>query len=221
MEAYVDHIRDRPAKRARATKNDADEEDGFEHEGLQVPKSALKGCEASFTAADEERVKGSTQFFSSTALMSLLCRHDRVLFVANMHSAGEKQHYVLVLIETLFQHLPPTTRVGILYDIGCQLHRSCLKWHFLDRYMDRLVFAVSVFHAFGHLWACQLRYHPRLREGFGFTNGEGCERFWWSISFLIACLRVCGVSILTSVRGANSDFFLPVLSQALRPRHAN
>ncbi|KAJ7106146.1 hypothetical protein C8R44DRAFT_834353 [Mycena epipterygia] len=83
------------------------------------------------------------KFFEDTAIM------------VNMHSAGEKQFNVVVLMETLFQHLP--------LDI---------VWGFLSRFMDRLAFAVS----------CQLLYHPRKRAGFGFTNGEGCERFWHSIS---------------------------------------
>jgi hypothetical protein len=100
----------------------------------------------------------------------------------------------LVLLETLFQHLPLDITVGALYDIVCSLERSCRLWGFLDRYLDRLSFAVSVFHVFGHEWACQLLYHPRKRVGFGFTNGEGCERFWHSISHLIAHLRICGVS---------------------------
>ncbi|KAJ7607986.1 hypothetical protein B0H17DRAFT_967487 [Mycena rosella] len=65
---------------------------------------------------------------------------------------------------------------------------------FLGRFMDRLAFAVSVFHAFVHEWACQLLYHPRKCKGFGFTNGEGCKRFWHSISHLIANLQICGVS---------------------------
>ncbi|KAG6906264.1 hypothetical protein DXG01_014925 [Tephrocybe rancida] len=63
----------------------------------------------------------------------------------------------MVLIETLFQHLPPPYRVGLLYDIGCQTERSCIKWGFLDGYMERLTFGISVFHAFGHQW-----YHQRL-----------------------------------------------------------
>ncbi|KAG6824466.1 hypothetical protein H0H92_006807, partial [Tricholoma furcatifolium] len=126
------------------------------------------------------------------ALMGLLCCHDVVLFMTNMCSAGEKQHYVIALIETLFQHLPPTFCIGLLYDIGCQLECSCVKWNFLDRYMSRLTFGISVFHAFGHQWACQVIYHPRKREGFGLSDGEGCERFWHSISKLIAYLRVCG-----------------------------
>ncbi|TFK58163.1 hypothetical protein BDN72DRAFT_733400, partial [Pluteus cervinus] len=84
---------------------------------LAVPNSVLNGCEASFTAADERREKASTQFFDDTALMALLCRHDRVLWIANMRSAGEKQHYTLVLLETLFQHLPLIFKIGLLYDI--------------------------------------------------------------------------------------------------------
>ncbi|KAG6904026.1 hypothetical protein DXG01_013121 [Tephrocybe rancida] len=98
----------------------------------------------------------------------------------------------MVLVETLFQHLPPPYHVGLLYDIGCQTERSCVKWGFLDRYINRLTFGISVFHAFGHQWVCQIIYHPRKRTGFGLSDGEGCERFWHSISKLIAYLRVCG-----------------------------
>ncbi|EDQ98102.1 uncharacterized protein LACBIDRAFT_310933 [Laccaria bicolor S238N-H82] len=109
-----------------------------------------------------------------------------------MTSAGEKQHYALVLLERLFNHLPSTARVGVLYDIGCQLHRSCVKWGFLKEFFDRLIWAISVFHAYGHQWACQLIYHPRKCIGFGLTDGEGCERFWSSIKLLIPSLRVSG-----------------------------
>ncbi|KZV80991.1 hypothetical protein EXIGLDRAFT_629247, partial [Exidia glandulosa HHB12029] len=49
-----------------------------------------------------------------------------------------------------------------------------------------------VFHAYGHQWACQVVFHPRKRDGFGLTDGEGCERFWSAIRHLIAGLRVSG-----------------------------
>ncbi|KAG6905540.1 hypothetical protein DXG01_002083, partial [Tephrocybe rancida] len=52
---------------------------------------------------------------------------------------------------------PPPYRVGLLYDIGCQTKRSCIKWGFLDRYIERIIFGISVFHAFGHQW-----YHQHL-----------------------------------------------------------
>ncbi|KAG6912718.1 hypothetical protein DXG01_012669, partial [Tephrocybe rancida] len=150
MEKHVEFIR---SKRARSIKKPNTEEPDHFEGSLRVPKSVLDGCEAGFTAADSRRDKASTQFFDDTALMALLCRHDVVLFIANMRSAGEKQHYVIVLLETLFQHLPLPYRVRLLYDIGCQTERSCIKWNFLDHYIERISFGISVFHAFGHQWA--------------------------------------------------------------------
>jgi hypothetical protein len=169
-------------------------EDGYDHPDLLLPRSVLDACEVSFKAADEKRVKASTDFFEDTGLMALLCRHDRVLWLVNMQTRGEQQYYVIVLLETLFQHLPQDITVGILYDIACTLERSCRKWGFLSRFMHRIQFAVSVFHAFGHDWPCQLLYHPRKRTAFGLSDGEGCERFWHAISHLIAVLRISGVS---------------------------
>ncbi|KAG6807046.1 hypothetical protein H0H92_009011, partial [Tricholoma furcatifolium] len=95
MEEYVERLRgarSRVHKRHKATPQD----DHFEG-SLRVPKSVLDGCESGFTAADSRRQKASTQFFDDTALMALLCRHDIVLFIVNMRSAGEKQHYAVVL----------------------------------------------------------------------------------------------------------------------------
>ncbi|KAJ6526368.1 hypothetical protein B0H19DRAFT_970540 [Mycena capillaripes] len=170
-------------------------EDGYEHPDLLLPRSVLDACEASFKAADEKRAKASTDFFDDTGLMALLCRHDRVLWLVNMQTRGEQQYYVIVLLKTLFQHLPRDIALGVLYDIACTLERSCRKWGFLSRFMDRIQFGVSVFHAFGHNWPCQLLHHPRKRTGFGLSDGEGCERFWHSISHLISVLRVSGVTI--------------------------
>ncbi|KAJ7648902.1 hypothetical protein B0H17DRAFT_1163757 [Mycena rosella] len=194
-EAYVDNVsqvEEKRAKRQKAMEDALDAEDGYEHPQLLLPRSVLDGCEASFKAADEKREKASTEFFEDTAIMGLLCHHDRVLWLVNMHSVGEKKFYVIALMETLFQHLPRNITIGLLYDVACSFERTCRKWGFLARFMDRLAFAVSVFHAFGHEWACQLLYHPCKCKGFGFTNGEGCERFWHSISHLIANLRISG-----------------------------
>ncbi|KAJ7247676.1 hypothetical protein B0H12DRAFT_978568, partial [Mycena haematopus] len=125
----------------------------------------------------------------------LNCRHDHVLFVVNMKTAGEKQSNMFALLMTFLSHLPLAFVVGFLYDIACQTERSARKWGFLPpEYLARLQFAVSVLHAFGHHWLCQMKYHPRRRTLFGLSDGEGCERFWHSISKLISYLRVCGVS---------------------------
>ena len=118
--------------------------------GMSVPASVLDECGASFIAADEKRVKASTSAFSDTGLMVLLCRHDQVLWLVNMTSAGEKQYYALALLNCLFKHLPKEMHVGVLYDIGCQLHRSCTKWGFLEEFQDRITWAISIFHAYSH-----------------------------------------------------------------------
>ena len=188
MENYVNQCRSAPGG---LSSDHA--QDGYEG-SLKVPASVLDGCNESFTAADEKRQKASTQFFSDTGLMAMLCRHDRVLWLANMTSAGEKQYYALALIKKLFENIPPTLTVGLLYDIACQLHRSFVKRDFLPQYSARLTFGISVFHAYGHQWPCQVVYHPRKREGFGLSDGEGCERFWSYIKKLIPTLRMSGVS---------------------------
>ncbi|KAI0337661.1 hypothetical protein BDW22DRAFT_1339467, partial [Trametopsis cervina] len=104
-------------------------------------------------------------------------------------SAGEKQHYALALLQCLFRHIPDHHTVGVLYDIGCQLHRSCIKWGFLPQELPRITFSISVLHAYRHQWPCQLIYHPRKCAGFGLSDGEGCERFWSMIRKLIPMLR--------------------------------
>ena len=108
--------------------------------------------------------------------MALLCRHDRVLFLVNMTTAGEKQYYAFALLKELFDQLPPDATVGLLYDIACSIHRSCVKHGFLPEYINRLSFALAVFHAYGHQWPCQVVYHPRKCKGFGLSDGEGCEQ---------------------------------------------
>jgi len=67
-----------------------------------------------------------------------------------MTSADEKQHYALCLLDKLFQHVSDTMRIGVLSDIGCQLHCSYAKHGFLPNVLDRIVFGISVFYACGH-----------------------------------------------------------------------
>ena len=132
--------------------------------GMHVPTAVLDECNNSFTAADSNRIKANTQFFADTGLIALLCHHDCVLWLVNMTSAGEKQHYVLCLLENLFQNIPLTMRIGFLYDIACQFHQ----------------------------WPCQIVYHLHKCPGFGLSDGESCEIFWSSIKLLIPSLRVSG-----------------------------
>jgi hypothetical protein len=192
VRAMEQHVNEARATHATTHPQPHNDVDGYE-EGMKVPISVLNDCGESFKAADEKREKASTQFFSDTGLMALLCRHDRVLWLVNMTHAGERQHYALALLRRLFDNIPSDMTVGLLYDVACHLERSCLKWGFLEEELHRIFFAVSIFHAFGHQWPCQIVYHPRKCLGFGLTDGEGCERFWSAIKKLIPGLRVSGV----------------------------
>jgi len=96
-----------------------------------------------------------------------------------MTSAGEKQHYVLCLLDKLFQHIPLLMQLGVLYDIACQLHRSCEKFKFLPHVFDCIVFGISV----GHQWPCQITYHPCKCPGFRLSDDESAERFWSSTGY--------------------------------------
>lgn len=116
MERYVAAMRS-SATPSTSTSTDADEIEP----GMRVPTSILNDYGDSFKAADEKHEKASTQFFADTGLMSLLCRHDCLLFSVNMVHQGECQHYALALLKQLFDNIPDDMTVGILYDIGCQL----------------------------------------------------------------------------------------------------
>ncbi|KAG2050299.1 hypothetical protein BDR06DRAFT_984071 [Suillus hirtellus] len=128
-------------------------------------------CREFFVAADEKHEKASTRFFTDTGLMALLCRHDRVLWLANFTSAGEKQHYALALLD-----------------------RFCRKWKLLDNNtLSRISFAVVVFHAYGHQWPCQIVYHLRKREGFGLSLKQLISSL--QVSGFHQCLFVLDVQI--------------------------
>ncbi|KAF8834134.1 hypothetical protein BDN67DRAFT_992726 [Paxillus ammoniavirescens] len=119
---------------------------------MKLPTSVLEGCGESFLPADN---KG-----------------EKVLWLVNMTSSGEKQHYALALIQHLFDHIPPDMAIGIF----------CRKWGLLDPSIilhcrkPRLTFGISVFYVYGHQWPYQILYHPCKCIGFGLTNGEGCEQ---------------------------------------------
>lgn len=78
----------------------------------RVADEVLDECEQSFIAAQEKVVKASTNYYADTGLMALLCRHDRVLWVANMNTPGERQHFALALLRRLAKELPKARRLG-------------------------------------------------------------------------------------------------------------
>ena len=72
MEDIVENIRPqaKPKGKDKSRKGSSLQDADHCEPGIKVPNSVLNLCEDSFTAADEKRVKASTQFFSDTVLMA-------------------------------------------------------------------------------------------------------------------------------------------------------
>ncbi|KAG6371481.1 hypothetical protein JVT61DRAFT_9515 [Boletus reticuloceps] len=174
MEAHVEAQHKRPAKSRKPL----------------VPDETLDSCEASYEAADGNKQKTCMDSFNDTGIMALICRHDILLFFANIDSPGEQQKYSLALIAHLFSLLPQNATVVVLYDVGCTLDRTLSSYDILPPDINgRLRFATMAMHAYGHEWACQLAYNPHLSVGLGLSDGEGNERLWSRMIRLIGIER--------------------------------
>lgn len=104
---------------------------------MLVPDEAIDGCKDSYHAAKGDQQNAATKRCDINGLMALVCRHDIPLYLADIDTPGEQQKYAVALIERLFQHLPASANVVLLYDIGCVLDRSIrtvsLKMFFVEQ----------------------------------------------------------------------------------------
>jgi hypothetical protein len=127
--------------------------------------------------------------------MVVTCRHDIPLRVYNIRGTGERLSYAQILVKNIMDSPDCPTKVVyqiftslrltvqiLLYDIGCHFE-TYLKSRMSDEEFDRLAFAVSIFHMYGHEFKCQVRYSPRRLNGLGLTDGESCERVWAALRY--------------------------------------
>ncbi|KAH9815164.1 hypothetical protein DFH28DRAFT_893208 [Melampsora americana] len=85
-------------------------------------------CTEAHTTANDARGKRYFESMDESGLIGMACRHDHVLQYINLIQSGEKIHYPLALINWILGVLDSnrehTNKVGILYDIGCNLDKS-------------------------------------------------------------------------------------------------
>lgn len=140
--------------------------------------------------------------------------------------------YPLAFLIWLLQYVDPTACLGLLYDIGCNFEahlRSAsplspydevmlMNWLLLQRGLfieelnatpRKLHIGVSIFHAYAHIWPCQIRYNPRMMEGFGLTDGEGAERLW---SFMVPLIRL-NRTVNSSLQLSNIHFCVEYMNE--------
>ncbi|KAK4700343.1 hypothetical protein P7C70_g5902, partial [Phenoliferia sp. Uapishka_3] len=167
-------------------------------------------CSDSWKAASDGAKTDGTSFDrkTDTGLLAAVCRHDICLKIVNITKSGEKLFFALAVISFLMTIVAPLATFNVEYDIACNLWAHMMLRNILVHLHSRLRVATAVFHAFAHVWPCQLKFNPRLIFGFGFSDGEACERLWNRLRGLIPLNR-----------GATSSHRLENI--ALRTEHIN
>jgi hypothetical protein len=78
-----------------------------------------------------------------------------------------------------------------MYDVCCKFE-PYVKATPLREMMQNVKYLISVFHAYGHDYPCQERYHPKfvdITNGAGYSDGEWVERTWSWLSKLVPMLK--------------------------------
>jgi hypothetical protein len=89
-----------------------------------TPTETVDGCEETWNAANEKKQKADPKRYDASGIFAMTCRHSQVLFLANIDTPGEQQHYLVALMEELREHLPQQATIVQAYDVGCVLDRS-------------------------------------------------------------------------------------------------
>ncbi|KAA1092984.1 hypothetical protein PGT21_020031 [Puccinia graminis f. sp. tritici] len=154
----------------------------------KVPRKANK-CADTHKAGNDSRNETTWKSCDDTGVMGSCCRHDSVIYLANIHGTGENRALPLVILKRLLENIESDRPVGVLYDLGCSLDKFVNLRSIFPESRSRITFGTSVFHAYVHEWPCQLKYNPRYQKGWGLSDGESLERLWSSLSSQISPLR--------------------------------
>ncbi|PLW23759.1 hypothetical protein PCANC_28644 [Puccinia coronata f. sp. avenae] len=114
--------------------------------------------------------------------MGSCCRHDSVIYLANIHCTGKNRALPLSIIKRLLENIDSDWPVGVLYDLGCSLDKYINARHIFPKNCLCLKFGTLVFHAYVHEWPCQVLYNPWYQKGWALSDGESLERLWSSLS---------------------------------------
>ncbi|SGZ14599.1 BQ5605_C029g10605 [Microbotryum silenes-dioicae] len=105
--------------------------------------------------------------------------------IAYLYTHPPSSYYALAILKHISERLPENAKIGVLYDIACNFKHHiektkcayfliiCHQRQLLPKLFKRLEFATSVFHAYAHIWSCQVEFNLCLIPNFGLTDGEG------------------------------------------------
>lgn len=173
-------------------------------------------CTESHKGANNTQNETTWKGCDNTGIMGSCCQHDSVIFLPNIHGPGETWALPLTILKRIMDKINPEWPVGLLYNIGCSLHkyinlvniysfafsvlmfRSCFqcadcfsngKRNMFPEWREQITFSTSVFHAYVHKWPCQVKYNLRYQKGLGMSNGKSLEWLWSALSPQVSPLR--------------------------------
>ncbi|SCZ89418.1 BZ3500_MvSof-1268-A1-R1_Chr1-1g01166 [Microbotryum saponariae] len=157
-------------------------------EEVQAMKAEVEASVRPTKKAADDGAGSTSSRVVDTGLVACVCRHDVNLKMVNLERSGEKLYYALAILKCISERLPENAKIGVLYDIARNFKHHiektkcayfpiiCHPRQLLPKLFKRLEFATSVFHAYAHIWSCQVEFNPRLIPNFGLTDGEGSVR---------------------------------------------
>lgn len=163
--------------------------EAFSAEGNDQNKNdcLLEDLDSDFKAARKGN-RSINDRFDENGVFALCCGRHGVPNTMYDIFGGEGRKYALASVDAVIKKVGSTPRnIGLMYDIIC-LSKKRIEEIFPEL-KGRAIYAVSVFHAFAHVMSCQMKYHPRYVSGFGYTDGEGCERLWSYLNGFIPISR--------------------------------
>ncbi|KNZ43883.1 uncharacterized protein VP01_975g2 [Puccinia sorghi] len=83
-------------------------------------------CAESHKVANDERHGTTWERCDDSGMFGGACRHDVPLLYANVYKSGEKLYYPISILGRILSDFH-SSRIGILYDIGCQLETHVFK----------------------------------------------------------------------------------------------
>ncbi|RPA78568.1 hypothetical protein BJ508DRAFT_211989 [Ascobolus immersus RN42] len=126
-----------------------------------------------------------------TGLFAIVCRHDVPLLLRDSY-AGERFESVVDTIRAFIDVFredigsPPSSTI-LTYDVACRLAPYLATNH--PDLAASVTVVVNKFHGMAHELRCQVIYGAMYQEGLGETDGEGVERFWSFLKWLVAAGR--------------------------------
>lgn len=119
-----------------------------------------------------------------SGIFGAVCNHGLVFGLMNILK-GESLAYSIEMINRIRDFIPMSSRLVVAYDIFCKI-KDRLDLNADDGFVPEM-------HSYNHNDSCRSLTCPKRMLGFGWEDGEDCERFWSylrSVAYLTSVMRV-------------------------------